>query len=117
MSYDVDMCVDTGRDYPAEVHGCGNYTYNVSGMYHAVLRGPSTHEHGRSHGLYSLHGVTGAEALPHLDDAIRDFEARREEMESMNPGNGWGNAEGALRFLRSIREGCERHPKAMVWVS
>ena len=108
MSYDVNMVVDTGATYPASVHDCGNYTYNVGDMFRASLGGD---------GLRELQGLAGEEATPKLRKAIAYMEDHPVEMRGMNPANGWGNYEGALNYLRAVLDGCVTHPKAVVSIT
>ncbi len=107
MSYDVSMVIDTGGLKPAEVCDCGNYTYNVSPMFYKALDG----------GLNGLHGVSGEDAAPRLLAAINYMKDTAAEMKLLNPENGWGNYEGAMKYLGDIVDGCLSHPKAKVDVS
>lgn len=109
MSYDVGMEVDTGAEWPVSVGEWHNYTYNVAPMFALAFEADD--------GIRSLHGLTGAEAAPRIEAAVRYFEQHMDEMRALNPPNGWGNAEGALRFLRRILEEARAHPKATVGVS
>lgn len=103
MSYDVYMEIDTGLRM-ATVEEVGNYTSNVGSMWRKAIEG----------GLRSLDSLTGEEALPILQAGIEYMNAHWAEMIAMNPKSGWGDAEGALRYLEKIRNACREHPKARV---
>jgi len=125
MSYDTSIIIDTGGEYPAEVEEVGNYTSNVSLMYHLVLPGPyqgggKYNGYGESEprgGLPGLSGLPCPEAAEILEKAIADMITRREEMTSLNPPNGWGNYESALKYLQRIYWACLKHPKATLAVN
>lgn len=103
MSYDVHMEINTGLRM-ATVEDVGNYTANVSPMYRKAIDG----------GLKALHGLTGKEATPTLRKAIEHMEDNWKDMLVLNPKNGWGDAAGALRYLRMISDACREHPKARI---
>ncbi len=107
MSYDIGMEIDTGGEWPASVGESHNYTYNVSGMYRVAFG---------DNGVNNLHGMTGRDAANLLDAAMMYMREHMEEMRQLNPKNGWGDADGALRFLGAIRESALEHPKAVVGV-
>ena len=56
------------------------------------------------------------EAAPLIDAAMIYMREHMDEMRALNPPNGWGDADGALRFLGKIREETLKHPKAVVGV-
>ena len=107
MSYDTYMQVDTGRER-VDVDYAGNYTSNVSVMWLRALDGKL---------LYELEGLSGELAVPLLVAAVQYFRENMGEMQKLNPSNGWGNAEGALKYLESILKMCEKHPKAFLHFS
>ncbi len=82
-----------------------NYTYNVSPMFK---------EAGLS--IRELDGMLGADALPKVTAAISAMLADRAKYEPLNPPNGWGNYEGAIEFLRTIRGMCETAPMGRLHV-
>lgn len=108
MSHWTYLDIDTGADEPATVVEIGNYTSNVSRMWFEALGGKS---------LSDLHGRSAVEALPALDKAVTAMETDPEKYKAMNPPNGWGNYDGALDYLRRLRDGCAQHPKTVVHVS
>lgn len=81
-----------GRDI-AEL---GNYTSNVAPMWRAALG-------------FRLQDTSGwdvrlAEFV--FDHAAQVMLANREEFEAMNPENGWGNFDGAVRYLLNAADTC-----------
>ncbi|MEU9208502.1 hypothetical protein AB0D27_11245 [Streptomyces sp. NPDC048415] len=111
MSYwiSVYMNVDTGGSEPAyvELADVGNYTSNVAPMWADAL--------GCS--LSDLKEKSASAALGDLRRAVAAMEADRARYEAMNPPNGWGNYEGALDYLRRLRDACVSHPKATIHIS
>ena len=108
MSFDVGMEMDTGGEYPAGVGEWHNYTYNVSPMFYRAFPGDG--------GLRGIHGVTGAVAAPLINKAMEYMRDHMDEMRALNPSNGWGDADSALKFLAKIHEEAMEHPKATVGV-
>ncbi|MET9081410.1 hypothetical protein ABZX77_05815 [Streptomyces sp. NPDC004237] len=111
MSYwtSVYINVDTGGEDPTyvELVEVGNYTSNVSGMWAAAL----------GHSLADLAEENAGESLAALQRAVADMEANRARYEAMNPPNGWGDYQGALGYLRRLRDACAEHPKATIRIS
>ncbi|MGV9888355.1 hypothetical protein [Streptomyces sp. NPDC003395] len=111
MSYDISlhMQVDTGGPEPVDycADDIGNYTANVSGMWHDAL--------GRR--LADLNGRTAGDCITELRRAVADMENRPDHYRAMNPPNGWGNYEGALDYLRKLHDACCAHPKATIRIS
>lgn len=50
--------------------------------------------------------------VPLLEAAVADMTEKRAEYEALNPPNGWGDYEGALRFVEALLAACQRFPKA-----
>lgn len=113
MSYDFWMEGEGAPDeisYPTEdgrYVGCGNYTSNVSPMWHKALESA-----GWPGGLAQFDGKSGCHAGPPLEWAVEHMKADPDAYRAMNPENGWGNYEGAMHYLATIAEFCRRYPKA-----
>jgi hypothetical protein len=107
MSYDVALTIDTGGSEPLQVVECGNYTSNVSPMWAKAL--------GRSLGDYD--GAPCSEAAGPLAAGVRAMEANPDDYRSMGPSNGWGDYDGALKYLRGIAEACAANPRCAIWIS
>lgn len=79
-----------------------NITYNLSPMYYKAID--------KDKGLKKLKGMTCKQALPIIDNAIKDMFENKKEYEKLNPSNGWGSYEGLLETFREIRNVCEDNP-------
>lgn len=90
MSYDMHIGDD---DF--------NYTYNVSPMWYAAMP---------EKGIRSHYGMTGKDALVPLRRMREYMEDNRDELEAMNPENGWGSYEGALEFVNKLISASLRNP-------
>ena len=108
MSWDVWMEIDTGGKKPVEIAECGNMTWNVSPMYYDAFD--------LENGIRGLDGMSGKNALEHLEKAISKMKRNPEKYNEMNPKNGWGDFAGALLFLEIIMDDCINNPKAIVRV-
>lgn len=107
MSWDVSFRIDVGAGNQREAEDAGNMTYNVSPMYYEALGGD---------GLRGLDGRLAWDALPDLERAVADMEARPATYRTMNPQNGWGDYESALNYLRRIRDIARECPATTISV-
>lgn len=107
MSYDIWLEIDTGSEEPATVAEVGNYTSNVSGMWATAL----------GHGLGDLDGTNAGAAVEPLTKAVAAMEATPDLYWAMLPANGWGDYDGALGYLRTLRDLCRQHPKTTIHIS
>lgn len=111
MSYDIALyvTVDTGGPEPHEFcpADIGNYTANVSGMWAEAL----------GYRLAELKDETAGDYVDDLIRAVADMEANPVKCEAMNPANGWGDYDGALDYLRRLRDACAAHTKATIYIS
>jgi hypothetical protein len=107
MSYSITIEAYTGRDWytVAEV---GNYTMNVSPMWRDALGGQLLREY---------HEAPCSEAAGPLAAAVERMETDPDRYQAMNPPNGWGDYDGALEFLRKLRDACVEHPAGRIWIS
>lgn len=67
--------------------------------------------------LRDLIGLRAAGLAPLLRTAVKWGEEHRAELEPLAPANGWGDVEGALRYLGHIASECEKHPFARLGIS
>lgn len=119
VSYDIDLVIDTGAGNMPSVCDVGNYTSNVSAMWHKALwEGDVLHEvAGDAYSLKALHGKNAGDCIQLLERAIRRMEQDGATYVAMNPDNGWGTYEGALEYLKKMLYGCRQHPKCTIDVS
>lgn len=108
MSWDFSLEVDVGGEHPAEVWDGPNYTYNVAPMYRLALSDDN--------GIRSIDGKRADGCVPILKHAICVMEASPDQFRALNPENGWGNYEGALKILKQLLDACQKMPKATMRV-
>lgn len=102
MSYDVTLTCDKCSSVMCDL----NMTSNVAPMWRTA--GLDLREH---------HGESASTLLPTLQVAIDAMLEDPDRYRAMNPGNGWGNYEGTLRFLQELRDAACRNPDALYEVS
>ncbi len=106
MSWDAELTfdIDTGTKHSICVAYLGGQTYNVAPMYfHAFGEGIN--------GVRGLNGKLAGDCIPLLQHAIQVMKDDSKLMRDMNPENGWGNYEGALKWLEKMLGACLEHPK------
>ena len=72
-----------------------NLTYNVSPMLYKAFG---------EKGLRSIYGFTGDKSFDKIVEAIQYFKDNKEELEALNPENGWGSYENTLTVLCKMLE-------------
>jgi hypothetical protein len=107
VSYDIWLEIDTGSEDLATVAEVGNYTANVSGMWATAL----------GHSLGDLDGTNAGAAVEPLAKAVAAMEATPDLYRAIGPANGWGSYDGALGYLRTLRDLCSQHPKTTIRIS
>jgi hypothetical protein len=90
-----------------------NYTSNVWRMWDEAL---GTANDSMS-ALYHLSGEVCGDIVEQLERAVDDMIARPDFYRQWNPANGWGDYEGALRYLAGIEAYCRAYPKARLRIS
>ncbi|MHB1310599.1 MAG: hypothetical protein ACYC3L_01190 [Gemmatimonadaceae bacterium] len=110
LSLSLYVDADTGAAEPTRLYVGGdcNITHNVSPMWRKA---------GVYEALYKSDETSAGQWLDALRAGLRDMEAHAETYRALNPSNGWGDYDGALRFLRAWEAVCAEHPKALVNVS
>ena len=106
MSYDVSLTIKTGKE-ETEVTDCGNYTYNASSMY----------QHAMGASLGEFNGTSCKTAIPILKRGVKEMINNPGIHRALQPENGWGNYEGALKFLETILSNCEKYYKCTIRVN
>ncbi len=123
FSMQFDACEHCGRDEDVQPDVSMNYTYNVSSMFAKAIPTKRMEKDRRSgemvtvRGIRALDGMVGEIASHPLKAAIEAMEADPAEYKKLNPENGWGNYDGALKVLKTIAGWCEIYPKAKLCVS
>ena len=100
MSYDLDLCIDGSNDHSY------NITYNVSPMFY----------HHNREGIKGLNGLSGSEGALFLQGMINHFMNYSEELEAMNPANGWGSYDNTLQCLIKMFTASKNNPNAQWYV-
>jgi hypothetical protein len=104
MSYDVSLYISTGADKEAQVYE-SNHTSNCSGMWEDA-----------GVDLRTMKGTSAKDQLPILKQAVETLRANPEKYRAMNPPNGWGSYESALRFIENLANACEENPACTIYV-
>lgn len=106
MSWDISMskgpCKECGESFYEEVR---NVTYNNSKIFAAIGAHPDDYE-----------GKTGQEAQVLVESAIAKLKQDREQLQNLEPSNGWGGINDSLDFLEKLLKACIEHPKATIQV-
>ena len=107
MSHDVSLETKDVDGNPIWIE-VGNITYNLT---------PMTHEAGMPY-LGDIHDMAppAGELAGILDQAITRMLSEPDMFKALNPPNGWGNYDGALKFLTTFRDACIKDPSATVRV-
>lgn len=119
MSYDFYIHADTGGPERATVEEIGNCTSNVSQMWTLALRATSGDPDHPSIGTRWGYDKSPrcADVLVALRPALHWLRNHKAEMKPLEPSNGWGSYEGALRTLERVVDACERHPSGWLYIS
>lgn len=59
-------------------------------------------------------GMTTKEALPLLQKGLEYMDSNREELEKLNPKNGWGSYNTLKDFISKLIVSCTSHPDAFL---
>jgi len=105
VSLDVDLRIQTGPDMSHTVYS-GNYTHNVSPMWHRA---------GCLDVLYESRGAAVPDVLPVLEAALIAMRSEPDAYRAMNPPNGWGSYDGAIAWLDRLVSECRVNPRCTVW--
>jgi len=114
MSYDSSVFIRDAQGEPLDE--IGNYTSNVGGMYRRVLAEPLEgggryYGYGDQKPATGLPGVSGLHcsvAAPILRAACTEMAKLGQELRELEPANGWGSYDGALKYLDRCATACER---------
>lgn len=109
MSYDIWMTEPCGHEAFSDI----NYTYNVAPMWHMAFAGVLEK---CDDGIRWLNGKTGKEAHDVLDE-VRLWMLRHQiQLEALNPTNGWGDYQGALKVIRDLKQWAKDCPNGVFTV-
>lgn len=82
------------------------YTYNVSSMWYKIYL--------YSKCMVDIDGMSGSQASTMLEDAKDKMIDRKDELEKLNPENGWGSYDGFLEFINRVLDASKKYPSA-IW--
>ncbi len=108
MSADYWLEIDTGGPKPVHL---GNYEWNCTYNLGPMLRAAGFPD------WILLDGAQASDAAGMLDNVSRTLRSDPEKFRAMNPPNGWGDYEGAIEFVESMRDGCAANPRATIGAS
>lgn len=103
LTHNVCPCCGQGKEGWSD-----NYTSNVTPMWK---------EAGVYDALYFSEGKTTAEVVIAVSKGVLDMEENPEKYRAMNPPNGWGDYDSALKFLQEFLIECAEDPDAVIGVS
>ena len=105
MSWDIRLTEE--KLVEVEVADIGNYTCNVSPMYVDAM-GVS---------LSYFDGKAAKDCVKLLAQGVKNMLDDPDKYLAMEPENGWGHYEGALRYLSKLMNACIENPNATIEVS
>lgn len=123
MSWDFFMMADLGgpdlvyvEEFEAE------QTYNVAPMYFEAFGDDLfgvRHEGEQPErlGIRGLNGKTGEAAKPLIELAIQRMTKDPAKYRAMEPDNGWGSYEGAMKTLNTLNYWCCAAPRGIIKVT
>lgn len=106
MSWDVSIEAFTGKHWD-EVYCVGNMTSNVHPMYTKAFNLQD------GFGKF-IHESDCSDLIPILEAGIKYMEKYKKEMLALNPSNGWGDYDSALKFLQRLWWSCKEYPDCRV---
>tara|TARA_R110000751_G_C13626057_1_gene465239 strand:+ start:121 stop:483 length:363 start_codon:yes stop_codon:yes gene_type:complete len=116
MSYDfrlASICSEEGycREHNTDdeghtvEHAWFNYTFNVGPMFC----------HRFKDGIHVINNEDAVYGGQILFDLLEHFLDNKEELEKLNPTNGWGDYDGALKLIRDMVKASMHAPDNAVW--
>lgn len=112
MSYDIDIehhTIEIARAAGGLETEVGNYTYNCGKMFAAAT--------GTDQWLSDLNGMTCKSAWLIVSRAVDEMEEHPDKYRAMNPENGWGDFDSFLKYVKKLKDACEKYPESKVVVS
>ena len=102
MSWDIRLTEE--KLVEVEVADIGNYTWNVSPMYVDAM-GVS---------LSYFDGKLAKDCVRLLAQGVANMVDDPDKYLAMEPDNGWGHYDGALRYLHNLLNACIENPNATI---
>lgn len=106
MSYDIEICV--------KVEGCDKYariaepeysspTWNLGKMFRACMDWNFSQSEQNESGKWQTCYYPCNFAIEKVEHGIKELRCNRKKYLKYNPSNGWGDIDGALEALESLR--------------
>src|SRR4051812_46075723 len=105
MSWGFHMDADLGGTEPVWLFDTIECTYNLAPMFFEAFAD--------ARGIRIISDKAGSDCIPLIESAIAKMKAEPEKYRAMNPKNGWGDYDGALRTLEGLIEWCRKAPRAV----
>ena len=105
MSYDFWLASSCETCNTSHVHFEVNYTSNIGPMF----------RHRFKDGIHVINNENANVGGRILFDLLGHFLDNKEELEKLNPTNGWGDYEGALKLIRDMVKASMYAPNDAVW--
>ena len=105
MSYDFYLTSHCEACDTDQHHFNKNYTSNVAPMF----------AHRFKDGIHVINNQDAVYGGQILFDLLEHFLDNKEELEKLNPKNGWSNYEDVLKFIRGMVKASMKAPKDAVW--
>jgi hypothetical protein len=86
----------------------GNMTHNVSTMWV---------EAGIYDSLYNSHGLKAGSIIFNLEEGLQKMTENPEKYKKLEPDNGWGTYDGAIKYLEEIILACKNNKKGIIHIS
>lgn len=67
--------------------------------------------------LYESNGKQPKEIVEQLEQGLFMMQIHSDKYKPLNPKNGWGNYESAIKFLLEVIEACKLYPEAIIKIS
>lgn len=100
--------MDGEEDVYFELDSLLNCTHNLTPMWEKA---------GIYDSLYNSDNCVAKDIVYSLEAGLKAMEDSPEEYKKLNPSNGWGSYEGAIRFLKNVLHECKKRPLAIIRVS
>ena len=107
MSLDIWLSFESKHGTGGSTAFDGNYTHNVTPMWSKA---------GVYDALYNSSGKKAKEILPELVNGILGMRNNPDEYKKLNPDNGWGDYDSALKFLRNFAKSCNEYPETIIGI-
>lgn len=109
MKISLDLMLIEKGEFGYQTHDLwsGNVTHNLVPMWQKA---------GVYEALYKNDGKKAKDVLAVVEQGYKDMLKNKETYVALNPENGWGDFDGALKFIREFYEACVQYPESIISV-